>query len=221
LKKKIPSAWPVYITAAFWLLYGLVFPIYLFKHLLVCVCLSIAVFVLASKFIPGREVILPVKTGNAELDRQIEKGRELLASLRALDDKIPGAEVSACLSRMNEAGEQIFAALEKDTSKANALRKFLNYYLPTTENLLKNYSELLEVKKPGANVQKAKTSVENSLSLVADAFEKQLDNLYRADALDITSDVDVLETMIAQEGLGQKLAFSAIQKDLKNDEEEK
>ena len=213
MKKKIPSAWPVYITAAFWLLYGLIFPIYLLKHLLVCACLSVAVFMLASKFIPGREVVLPVKTGNKELDRQIEKGRALLASLRSLNDKIPGEEVSACLSRMDTAGEQIFAVLEKDTSKANALRKFLNYYLPTTENLIQNYSELLDVKNPGANVQKAKSSVENSLSLVADAFEKQLDNLYGADALDITSDVDVLETMIAQEGLTKGMALKAIQKD--------
>ena len=36
------------------------------------------------------------------------------------------------------------------------------------------------------------------------AFEKQLDSLFGADALDISTDITVLETMMAREGLTEQ-----------------
>ena len=53
----------------------------------------------------------------------------------------------------------------------------------------------------GENIDGTKTKVENMMKTVVKAFEKQLDSLYGADALDISADIQVMETLLAQEGL--------------------
>ncbi len=216
--RRIPSAWPIYITAAFWLLYGLACPIYQLKHLITATCVSIVVYVLASKFIPGRVVEIPVSTGDEALDAQIAQGRALLNSLREKRGQIANVAARAQLDRMIRAGEAIFDALVQQPARANQLRKFLNYYLPTAEDLLESYVQILQVAAPGENVKKACGSVENALPLMADAFEKQLDSLYGADALDITADVEVLKTMIEREGLTKERVFNLIDEDARGND---
>ena len=212
--RRIPSAWPIYITAAFWLLYGLACPIYQLKHLITAACVSIVVYVLASKFLPGRVVEIPVSTGDEALDAQIAQGRALLNSLREKRGQIANVAARAQLDRMIKAGEAIFDALVQQPARANQLRKFLNYYLPTAEDLLESYVQILQLPDtPSENVKKVCDSVENALPLMADAFEKQLDSLYGADALDITADVEVLKTMIEREGLTKERVFNLIDED--------
>ena len=77
----------------------------------------------------------------------------------------------------------------------------MNYYLPTADKLLKQYRDLLKTGSQGENIQGAMRSIENSLELIATAFEKQLDSLYRHEAMDIQTDIDVLETMLAADGI--------------------
>ena len=42
------------------------------------------------------------------------------------------------------------------------------------------------------------------LDMLIQAYERQLDRLFRNDALDIATDIDVLETMMAGDGLSSK-----------------
>jgi len=102
---------------------------------------------------------------------------------------------------MEKAGEEIFRLLERETRQANAVRRFMNYYLPTADKLVQNYLQIKATGAAGENIDRAMQSVENSLGMIADAFEKQLDNLYKDKALDIETDIDVLETMMAGDGL--------------------
>ena len=172
------------------------------------------VYVLASKFLPGRVVEIPVSTGDEALDAQIAQGRALLNSLREKRGQIANVAARAPLDRMIKAGEAIFDALVQQPARANQLRKFLNYYLPTAEDLLESYVQILQLPAtPSENVKKVCDSVENALPLMADAFEKQLDSLYGADALDITADVEVLKTMIEREGLTKERVFNLIDED--------
>ena len=85
--------------------------------------------------------------------------------------------------------------------RAGQVRKFMKYYLPTTAKLLEQYKTLSGVGVDGQHIEKALSSVESSLEMIASAFEKQLDMLYRDEAMDMTSDVQVLETMMAGDGL--------------------
>ena len=91
--------------------------------------------------------------------------------------------------------------------KLPQIRKFMNYYLPTTLKLLNAYDRMAATGVSGENIDGTKTRVEQMLGTIVTAFEKQLDSLFGAEALDISTDITVLETMMAREGLtGEQMA---------------
>ena len=198
--RRVPSALPIYMAAAVWLIFGLIHPIYKFWPLLICALLSAAAYILGRRLFPGRVEEAPA-SGDAEVDRQIAEGREELRRLREANAALTDAEITRQLDRMEHAGGKIFEALERNPRQAMQVRKFMNYYLPVTVKLLDQYRLLESTGLDGEHIAKSKTAVENSLGMIADAFEKQLDNLYKDTQLDITSDIQVLETMMAAEGL--------------------
>ena len=204
-KKRIKSAIPIYGCAALWLLLGLVCPGMLLRgwFLLLAAALSAGAYFALSRVFPGREVEVreAAHSGDRSIDALIEDGRKQLDSLKAANAAIPDADISRKLARMTVAGEEILKVLERDTSQARAVRRFMNYYLPTADKLMSSYRLMRETSSPGENLEQAMRSVENSLGMIADAFEKQLDNLYKDRALDVETDIDVLETMMAADGL--------------------
>jgi 5-bromo-4-chloroindolyl phosphate hydrolysis protein len=114
--------------------------------------------------------------------------------------------MTAPLARMIEAGDKIFRALEKNPRDSQQIRKFMNYYLPTSVKLLNHYKTLSSA-GAGENVQKSLQSIADSLNMIADAFEKQLDRLYADDQLDINAEISALETMMAADGLTETLSI--------------
>ena len=150
----------------------------------------------------AREVI----AYDAEVDRQIEEGRRALAELRAANDDIESPVISAQLDRMERAARAIFDRIEQEPRKALQVRRFMNYYLPTCVKLLGHYRDLDGAGISGENMEKSKKCIEDSLEMIACAFEKQLDNLFSDQALDISTDIQVLETMMAGEGLTDSAA---------------
>lgn len=200
-KIRIKSAIPLYGAAAVWILMGVAAPIYRLSMILLALIFSAAGYAALAKLFPGRTVEAqpPANSGDAAVDLQIEQGRKLLKSIGDSNDAIPDEAISARISRMEAAGARIFDALERDTSKKDQVRRFMNYYLPTTDKLLKRYREL-SGSGAGENVTAAKQSIENSLEMIAVAFEKQLDALYSHAALDIETDIQVLETIIQSQG---------------------
>ncbi|NLG25582.1 MAG: hypothetical protein GX558_09520, partial [Clostridiales bacterium] len=142
--RRIPSAIPIYLAAAVWILGGLTLPLYMMRYILLCIGASAAVYWVGVRFFPGREVVeehIPL-TGDAELDRQIAGGIADLKALRKANDDIPSPTVSARLDRMAAAGEKIFAEIAREKGKAPAVRKFMNYYLPTAVKLMDHYRNL-------------------------------------------------------------------------------
>ena len=204
-KKRIKSAIPIYASAAVWVLLGLICPGMLLKgwFLIVAALLSAAAYFGFSRVFKGRviEVRENAHSGDRSIDALIEEGRRRLDNLVVTNAKIPDVDISAKLDRMVTAGEEIYKLLERDPSKAQAVRKFMNYYLPTADKLMASYRLMKESENPGENITQAMQSVENSLSMIADAFEKQLNNLYSDKKLDIETDIEVLETMMASDGL--------------------
>lgn len=196
---------PFYFAALVWLLIGLGRPSMLLqiRTLLLTATVSAAAYFAGSKLFPGKvvEVREPVNTGDAEVNRQIEEGRGRLERLKAHNDALPDPVISEKLDRMTRAGEAILAELEKNPAKLGEVRRFMNYFLPTAEKLVSSYVQFSQSPAKGENIRHAMASVENSLGMVADAFEKQLDSLYRDQSFDIEADVSVLETLLKSEGL--------------------
>lgn len=215
-KKKIRSAIPIYGAAALWLLMGIICPRMLLKlwFLLLTVALSAASYFLLSKRFPGREieVELPPDSGDKTVDALISEARVRLEHLSEADAAIQNPKISEELNRMVAAGKRILNVLEKDTTQAQSVRRFMNYYLPTAEKLMDSYRMMMNTEGAGENIARAMQSIENSLDMIAQAFEKLMDSLFKDRALDIETDIEVLETMMTGDGLIGKTSIQTEKK---------
>lgn len=131
----------------------------------------------------------------------LEKGRGYVAKLKKSNDAIPGEEMSAKIKRMEILVARIFQQAEAHPEKIGDLRRLMDYYLPTTMKLLDAYEELDRQPVQGGHISASKKEIEDTLDTLNQAFEKLLDSLFRDRAWDVSSDISVLETMLAQEGL--------------------
>ena len=143
-------------------------------------------------------------TGNPEVDKIIDDGHEMIQKLRAANDAIPDEALSADIDRMERASADIFNYIAKHPEKASQIRKFMNYYLPTTLKLLNSYEQLSKQSVKGENITSTMFNIAGMMHTVADAFEKQLDSLFTDEAMDISADITVFETMLKQEGFVEK-----------------
>lgn len=212
-KIRIKSAVPIYLAAAVWLLIGAIRPGMMLRigTLALTAVISAAVYFISSKIFPGKEIEVRERadTGNAELNRQIEEGRLQLDRLQSYNDQLPDPVISEKLDRMVRAGNAILTALEQNPARLSEVRRFINYFLPTAEKLISSYVAFSQAPVKGENVLSAMKSVEDSLAMVADAFEKQYDSLYRNESYNIDADVTVLETLLKGEGLVGDNSFAA------------
>ena len=140
-------------------------------------------------------------TGNSAVDSLITRGQEMLAQIRHENDLIADETLSNQMDELDEVAGKIFTTVAEQPVKAPQIRRFMEYYLPTTQKMLSGYRRLIERNVEGENADLTKEKIENAMGIVVDAFKKQLDQLYRDDMLDISTDIDVLETMLHQDGL--------------------
>lgn len=204
-EKWIKSAVPIYGCAAIWLLMGLICPGFLLKigGILLAAVLSFCTYSVLNRIFKPRsvEVRKAPRSGDKGVDALILEALSRLDQLQLANEAIENAEISCKLNRMVKAGNEIMNALEQNPTQINDVRRFMNYYLPTADKLMQNYRMMLTSDNAGENIRQAMGSVENSLGMIADAFEKQLDKLYSDQKLDIETDIEVLETMMASDGL--------------------
>ncbi len=146
----------------------------------------------------------PEKTPEPEvIITDMTEGEAALARLKQLNEDILDEEVSRKIDRIAMITGDIYAFVTLNPERSGEVRKFMNYYLPTTMKLLTSYSMLERQSYQGENIINARHDIEKILDTLVHAFEKQLDQLFATDAVDISSDISVLETMIAKDGLSQ------------------
>lgn len=126
---------------------------------------------------------------------------DILREIRQVNDEIPDAVMTAKIDRIEEITGKILKYQKEHPNKESQLRTFLNYYLPTTLKILRAYAQLDAQGIEGENISAAKQRIEGMMDQVVSGFEKQLDKLFQDDAMDITSDVEVLENMLKKDGL--------------------
>ena len=102
---------------------------------------------------------------------------------------------------MEKTAAAIFHYVGEHPHKLPEIRRFLSYYLPTTLKLLEAYKKFNDQPMPTEQQQETKKEIEDTLDTINAAFEKLLDDLFQTTAWDISSDISVLQTMLAQEGL--------------------
>lgn len=140
-------------------------------------------------------------TGDAAVDSLILRGQQLLSQIRDENDRLPEPEISEQIDTVESIANQIFKAVIEQPAKAPQIRRFMDYYLPTTLKMLVAFRRMEEGNVTGEQADNARRRIRESLDMVIEAFNKQLARLYEDEALDITTDIDVLETMLKQDGL--------------------
>ena len=120
----------------------------------------------------------------------------ILRNIRRANDRIADPVLSAKIDRLEEITAKIFKAVEDDPKKRSRIDTFLNYYLPTTQKLLDSYAEFEAAGVEGENLRQAKSRIESTMDSIVRGFEHQLDQLYKADAMDVDSDIRVMEQML-------------------------
>lgn len=210
VKKIRRSVAPFYGVAAVWVVYALAFDLYRPTHFVFAAVLSTGVYLLLRAVCKDEEYEVeipdppkpePASTGNPELDKMIRDGALAVEEMKRLDENIEDEKISQAIRELERTSQAIFQQVREAPEKLPQIRKFMDYYLPTTLKLLNAYDRMSSVGVGGENIDSTKERVEAIMDTIVAAFDKQLDGLFGAEALDVSADITVLETMLAREGL--------------------
>lgn len=189
-------------------LFSLIFKLYRWQHYLIAAGVALLagriVYIMAqgldtSNHAPEQQPI--PKTGDSAVDTLVEKGQEMLAQIRHENDLIPDAELSSQMDQLEDVANRIFRTVAEKPDKAPQIRRFMDYYMPTTLKMLEGYRKMDERQVAGQEAQATRAQIREAMSTVLKAFDKQLNALYQDDMLDLSTDIDVMETMLRQDGL--------------------
>lgn len=206
---------PIYAVTVLWIVWGLFFPLHKPFHFVLAVIASVAVFCIGKAIWPNKtyetadpepakkeEKKEPETTGNPEIDELIKERDRAVSEMRRLDENIEDPTISAQIVQLESTTKKIIAQVVQNPEKLPQIRRFLNYYLPTTLKLLNAYDRADSAGISGTNVDGTKGKVSEMMDTIVTAFDKQLDALFGEEALDISTDITVMEQMLAREGIG-------------------
>lgn len=136
-----------------------------------------------------------------EVQLVLDKGNDFLEKIRRSNDAIPGEEISRKISRMELIVQKIFERAKAHPEIIPDLNRLMDYYLPMTVKLLNAYEDMDSQPIQGENIASSKKEIEDTIDTLNVAFEKLLDSVFEDTAIDVSSDISVLNTVLAQEGL--------------------
>ena len=149
----------------------------------------------------AREVSASKVQADPQAQEVLDRGNEFLRQIRRCNDAIPGEEISGKISRIEAIVQRIFQRAKTHPEIIPDLKKLMDYYLPMTVKLLNAYADLDAQPVQGQTIQASKQEIEDTLDTLNLAFEKLLDSVFQDTAMDVSSDISVLQTLLAQEGL--------------------
>lgn len=140
-------------------------------------------------------------TGDPEIDKMIDDKEKAVIEMKRLNKAIEDPTLSAQIDHLEEVTTRILNHVVENPSKKSQVNRFFNYYLPTTLKLLNAYDRMDDTGISGTNIDGTKGKVEEMMTTAMAAFDKQLDALYAEDALDVATDITVMENLLKSEGL--------------------
>ena len=204
------------------LIYAAIFPLYRIGDFMLAAALSFLVGKVVSIMGSGLDLTthnkedaekaaqqvedLPL-SGDEAADAMIARGQDMLHQIRAENDAIPDQVLSGQMDELERLCVQIFKTVAEKPAKAPQIRKFMDYYLPTSLKLLNTYAELDNQGVEGENISESKRRIEQTMDTLVKAFENQLDRLFASDALDVSTDIDVMQNMLRADGLTDDTPF--------------
>ena len=205
------SVAPIYLAGAVWLIFALFFSLHQVWDYLLCGAASIGVLIAGRAVFPDKtyevpdpkpkEPEKPKTTGNPEIDALVKERDRAVSEMRRLNDAIEDAKLSRQIDHLEAVTRKIIDLVVAEPKKLPQIRKFMSYYLPTTLKILNSYDRMGSAGVDGENISTTKQKIEAMMDTIVTAYDKQLDALYGEEALDISTDITVMEQMLQQEGL--------------------
>ena len=205
------SVAPIYLAGAVWLIFALFFSLHQVWDYLLCGAVSIGVLIAGRAVFPDKtyevpdpkpkEPEKPKTTGNPEIDALVKERDRAVSEMRRLNDAIEDAKLSRQIDHLEAVTRKIIDLVVAEPKKLPQIRKFMSYYLPTTLKILNSYDRMDSAGVDGENISATKQKIEAMMDTIVTAYDKQLDALYGEEALDISTDITVMEQMLQQEGL--------------------
>ncbi len=220
------SVAPIYMVGAVWLLYSLLLPLYSPLQYVLCALLSFGAFLLGKALFPDRpaaeeqthtsgqqasakpkEEAKPAAQPSApavspEVQALLKERERALGEMRRLNDAIEDPKISSQIDHLEAVTARIIDLVAQEPRKLPQIRRFMDYYLPTTLKILNAYDRMGSTGISGSNIDTTKEKVEKMMDTIVVAYDRQLDALFGEEALDISTDITVMENLLAQEGLG-------------------
>ncbi len=138
-----------------------------------------------------------------EKQKPVDRYHAIIMEIRQLNDEIDDKVVSDKIDQIELLTAKIFKVVQNKPEKLPEIKSFMSYYLPTTLKLLRSYRDFEKQGVGGANIDATKERIEKILDTLINGYRQQLDQLFKSDAMDISSDIDVLETMMRRDGLSK------------------
>ena len=205
------SVAPIYLAGAVWLIFALFFSLSQLWDYVLCGAVSIGVLIAGRAVFPDKtyevpdpkpkEPEKPKTTGNPEIDALVKERDRAVSEMRRLNDAIEDAKLSRQIDHLEAVTRKIIDLVVAEPKKLPQIRKFMSYYLPTTLKILNSYDRMGSAGVDGENISTTKQKIEAMMDTIVTAYDKQLDALYGEEALDISTDITVMEQMLQQEGL--------------------
>ncbi|MBQ9155913.1 MAG: 5-bromo-4-chloroindolyl phosphate hydrolysis family protein [Eubacterium sp.] len=130
----------------------------------------------------------------------LEDAEDSLRNVQAYQVSIESREVRDKLGRLELVLTRIFVCVKEHPEKLRLTRRLMDYYIPSILRLLSVYEDMEEQPIQGENIQKTMSEIEASMDTMNEALERMFDELFEADAVDVSADIQVLKTMLAQDG---------------------
>lgn len=215
-KRSFRGVAPIYAFGAAWLAYALLFPLYRAGHLVLALAVSLVVGFVVGLAVRGRKAAdepapepgvkkaesPPAKSYGPEVDAIIADGKLAMKEMGRLYSSIREPSVRGKINELMAVSDKIVRNAIDDPADVQQIRKFLNYYLPTTIKLLNAYDRMSAQGIEGENISGSMARIEDMLDTAIAAYKKELDSLFANQALDIETDIEVMNSMLAKEGLG-------------------
>lgn len=218
-KKRKFHASPVYGFALTWAVLAFIFPLYkVFGLALTTLISSLVAYLLgrraakkdleedsnvqvAPKKAVEEKKAAPKKSYGPEIDPIIEESNRALSEMGRLYMSIKDPDVRQKINAVMHITDKMAQDAINDPSDIPQIKKFFSYYLPTTIKLLNSYDRMSAQGITGENLDKSMKNINEMLDSAIEAYRKRLDELFADQALDIETDIDVMNTMLAREGL--------------------
>ena len=135
-----------------------------------------------------------------EMQALMEEAERDLKAIRSAAGRITDVRTHEDALALTETGDRLYCYLREHPEKSDQMRRFMEYYLPTTVKLVESYAEFDSAGVEGENIRTAKEEIEKTMDTINEAFEKLLDDLYQNAAFEASADARVLKTVLAQDG---------------------